>query len=69
MFFDSAGSMIITVSVYAWIVLNHYDDVIMITMASQMTSLTILYSIVYSGADERKHQNSALLAFVRGIHR
>ena len=39
------------------------------TMASQITILTIVYSTVYSGADQRKHQSSALLAFVRGIHR
>ena len=48
---------------------NHYDDVIMTTMASQITSLTIVYSIVYSDADQRKHQSSASLAFVWGIHR
>ena len=46
-----------------------YGDVIMGTVASQITSLTIVYSIVYSGADERKHQSFASLAFVRGIHR
>ena len=39
------------------------------TMASQITSLTIVNSTVYSGADQRKHQGSASLAFVRGIHR
>ena len=39
------------------------------TMASQITSLTIVYSAVYSGTDQRKHQSSASLAFVRGIHR
>ena len=38
-------------------------------MASQITSLTIVYSIVYSGADQTEHQRSASLAFVRGIHR
>ena len=38
-------------------------------ISSQITSLTIVYSIVYSGADQRKHQSSASLAFVRGIHR
>ena len=38
-------------------------------MASPITSLTIVYSTVYSGADQRKHQSSASLAFVRGIHR
>ena len=47
----------------------HYTDVIMSAMASQITSLTIIYSIVYSGTDEREHQSSASLAFVRGIHR
>ena len=47
----------------------HYDDVIMGAMASQITSLTIVYSSVYSGADQRKHQSFASLAFVRWIHR
>ena len=42
----------------------HYDDVIMSAIASQITSLTIVYSIVYSDADQRKHQSSASLAFV-----
>ena len=48
---------------------RHYNDVILTTIASQITSLTVVYSIVYSGADQRKHQSSASLAFVRGIHR
>ena len=48
---------------------DHYSDVIMGAFASQITSLTIVYSTVHSGADQRKHQNSASLAFVRGIHR
>ena len=39
------------------------------TIASHITSLTIVYSTVYSGADQRKHQSPASLAFVRGIHR
>ena len=47
----------------------HYCDVIMGLMASQITSLTIVYTTVYSGGDQRKHQSSASLAFVRGIHR
>ena len=38
-------------------------------MASQITSLTIVYWIFYSGADQRKHQSSVSLAFVLGIHR
>ena len=49
--------------------LCHYNDVIMGMMASQITSLTIVYSIDYSGVDQRKHQSSVSLAFVRGIHR
>ena len=40
-----------------------------ITMTSQITSLTIVYSTVYSGADQSNHQSSASLAFVWGIHR
>ena len=48
---------------------NHYCDVIMGAVASQITSLTTVYSTVYSDADQRKHQSSASLAFVRGIHR
>ena len=41
----------------------------MSAMASQITSLTIVYSSIYSAADQRKHQSSVSLAFVRGIHR
>ena len=48
---------------------HHYGDVIMTAMASQITSLTIVYSTVYSRANQRKHQCSASLAFVGGIHR
>ena len=47
----------------------HYDDVIMTAIASQITSLTIVYSTVYSGEYQRKHQSSASLALVRGLHR
>ena len=38
-------------------------------IASRITSRTIVYSTVYSGTDQRKHQRSASLAFVRAIHR
>ena len=48
---------------------GHYFDFIMGTMVSQITNLTIIYSTVDSGADRRKHQSSASLAFVWGIHR
>ena len=39
------------------------------TIASQITSLTIVYSTDYSDANQRKHQSSASLVFVRGFHR
>ena len=48
---------------------HHYTDVTMSPMGSQITSLVIVYATIYSGADQRKHQSSASLAFVRGIHR
>ena len=41
----------------------------MSAIAAQITSLTIVYSTVYSDADQRKHESSASLAFVRRIHR
>ena len=41
----------------------------MTMLASQITSLTVVYSIVYSGVNQRKHQSSASLAFVLEIHR
>ena len=47
----------------------HYDGATMSLMASQITSLTVVYSTVYSDADQRKHQSSVSLAFVWGIHR
>ena len=47
----------------------HYSDVILGAMASQITTLTIVYSTIYTGADQRKHQSFTPLAFVRGIHR
>ena len=40
----------------------------MTTMTYQITSLTVVYSTVYSDADQRKHQSSASLAFVWGIY-
>ena len=47
----------------------HYNDVTVSKIASQITSITIVYSTVYSGPDQTKHQSSAWLAFVRRIHR
>ena len=48
---------------------GHYSDVIMGAMASRITSLTIVYSNVYSGADQRKHQSSPSLVFCRQFTR
>ena len=48
---------------------THYNVVIMRAMASQINGVSIFYSAVGSGRDERVHQSSASLAFVRGIHR
>ena len=66
-----AKVVIICESVLAgfWKQTAHYCDVIMGAVASQITGLTIVYSTVYSDADQRKHQSSASLAFVWGIHR
>ena len=47
----------------------HYNDIIMSEMASQITGVSIVCSTGGSGADQRKHQSSASLAIVRGIHR
>ena len=46
----------------------HYNDIIMGAMAPQITRLTIVYPTVYSGANQRKRQSFASLAFVLGIH-
>ena len=51
------------------VVSQHYRDLIMGKMVFQITSRTIVYSIVYSGADQRKRQSSASLVLVRGIRR
>ena len=53
----------LSVAFLTWL---HYNDVIMGAMASQIHSLAIVYSTVYSGSDQRKHQSSASLAFVSG---
>ena len=48
---------------------SHYSDAIMRAMGSQVTGLANVCSTVYSGADQRKHQSSASLAFFRWNHR
>ena len=63
----------VTFSCWAIIWINdyliHYNDIIMGEMASQITSLAIVYSAVKTGVDQRKHQNFTSLAFMRVIHR
>ena len=46
---------------------HQYSDVKMSAMASQTTGISIVYPTVGSSTDQRKHQSSASLAFVRGI--
>ena len=48
---------------------EHNSDVIMSAITSQITGVSIVYPFVCSGADQRKHESSASLAFVSGIHR
>ena len=38
-------------------------------MVYQITAFSIIYLTVCSGADQRKHQRSVSLTFVRGINR
>ena len=47
----------------------NYIDAIMSAMASQITGVSIIYSNVYSGADQIKHQSCTSVPFVKGIHR
>ena len=64
----TSGAVIRTLNQAFAIFSPHYDDVIMGAMASQSSNLTIVYSTVYSDADQTKHQSSASPAIVRGIH-
>ena len=48
---------------------KHYSDIIMSVMASQISDVSIVYWIICSGADQRNHQSSVSVAFMRGIHR
>ena len=69
MFFEDLCSLVGILELWRPVIFMHYNDVIMGEMTSQITSLTVVYSTVYSDADQRKHQISASLAFMRGIHR
>ena len=63
-----SGNRISVKIMWLYKVIN-YGDVIMSAIASQITSLTIVFSTTYSNADQIEHQSSASLAFVLGIHR
>ena len=65
----NVSQMLLKASPCTAVYLTRYSDGIMGAIASQITSLTVVYSMVYSDADQRKHPSSASLAFVRGIHR
>ena len=66
---DSQDKGLIQQNVFEHICKLHYNDVIMSMMTSQIRSVSIVYWTICSGADQRKHQSSVSLAFVRGIHR
>ena len=53
---------------FGWCCIKPYSDIIMRVMASQITSISIVYSTICWGEDQRQHQNSVSLAFVRRIH-
>ena len=56
-----------TTTVYSW--KCHYSDAMISAMASEIHGVSTVYSRLCSGVDQRKHQSSASLAFVRGLHR
>ena len=68
-FRSQTGNDISAIAFPKWVWLNyvcHDSDDLMSKMASQITSVSIVYLTVCSGQDQRKHQSSASLAFVRG---
>ena len=65
----SLPSQLFKCKFYSFIFCGIYcHDVMISVMVTQITSFAVVYSTVYSGADQTKHQTSASLAFVRGIH-
>ena len=68
LYFHKSPLYILVLKQHVLDTLSHYNDVIMGPTASQITSSTIVFSTVYSDADQ-SHQSSASLAFVCGIHR
>ena len=64
---DFVGFFLMTSHIHRNVV-QHYSDVIMSAMASKITGASVIYLTVCSRVDQRKHQCSASLALVRGIH-
>ena len=64
-------SMVLSIQIFfcQLVMLHHYSDVIMSVMSSQITSIDNVCLAACSGTDQRKHQSSVSLAFVRWIHR
>ena len=54
---------------FSLIVWKHYNEFIVSVMASQITIITIVCSMVYSNSGQRKRQSFASLVFVKEIHR
>ena len=80
--YENAGKIAVNIGLFKAIIIminnteferlvcnTNNSDIIMGSMASQITSLTIVSSTVCSGVNQRKQQSSASLAFMRGIHR
>ena len=59
----------LSIHLYKELSINHYSDVIMSAMASQITGVSIVCATVCSGANQGKYQCSTSLASVRGSHR
>ena len=66
-YFSHIYNTMVIIKIVIW--LNHYSDVIICAMASQITGVSIACPTVCSGAHQRKYQGSASLASVMGIHR
>ena len=56
-------------SIFANFQIIHYIDVVMSAMTSQITGVSVVYSTICSGADQRKYQSSVSLVLLREIHR
>ena len=65
-FLQASASQVVVIG---YMVFMYYSDTIMSAMASKITGVSIAYSTVCSCTDQAKHQSSAPVAFVRGIHR